>query len=304
EVGDVVGEDVTPKKLSRIAAQTAKQVIMQRINEAVREQIAAEMNEKEGELVSAVIRRIDNNIVFVEIMGSQMEGVMSLNDQIFGEKYEVGDRIKVFVKRVRDTSRGTQVVVSRSCAGFVKKLFELEVPEIRSGLVKIKNAVREAGNRTKISVYSDDPNLDALASCVGQKGVRVNAIVAELNGEKVDIILYTPNLADYIARALSPARPIMVKLSDDEKHADVIVNDDKLSLAIGKGGMNARLAARLSGVKIDIKTLSEITDMDEEEEDFEESLEETQDEGVKEAENNEKDNQEESEKEEGDIDKE
>lgn len=263
KIGDVIGEDVTPKTLSRIAAQTAKQVIMQRINEAVREQIAAEMNEKEGELVSAVIRRIDNNIVYVEIMGSQMEGVMAMNDQIYGEKYEVNDRIKVFVKRVRDTIRGTQVVVSRSCAGFVKKLFELEVPEIRSGLVKIKNAVREAGNRTKISVYSDDPNLDALAACVGQKGVRVNAIVSELSGEKVDIILYTPNLADYIARALSPAKPIMVKLSEDLKHADVIVSDDKLSLAIGKNGMNARLAARLTNVKIDIKTLSSETEMDE-----------------------------------------
>ncbi|HHT83298.1 MAG TPA: transcription termination/antitermination protein NusA [Clostridiales bacterium] len=260
KVGDIIGEDVTPKNLSRIAAQTAKQVIMQRINEAVREQIAAEMNEKEGELVSAIIRRIENNVVYVEIMGSQMEGVMAKNDQIYGEKYEVNDRIKVFIKRVKDTLRGTQVVVSRSCAGFVKKLFELEVPEIRSGLVKIKNAVREAGNRTKIAVYSEDPNLDALAACVGQKGVRVNAIVSELNGEKVDIILYTPNLADYIARALSPAKPIMVKLSEDLKHADVIVNDDKLSLAIGKNGMNAKLAARLTGVKIDIKTLSSETE--------------------------------------------
>lgn len=265
EIGDVIGEDVTPKTLSRIAAQTAKQVIMQRINEAVREQVAAEMNEKEGELVTAVIRRIDNNIVYVEITGSQMEGVMAQNDQIMGEKYEVNDRIKVFVKRVRDTMRGTQVIVSRSCAGLVKKLFELEVPEIRSGLVHIKNAVREAGNRTKISVYSEDPNLDALASCVGQKGVRVNAIVSELNGEKVDIILYTSNLPDYIARSLSPAKPIMVKLSEDEKHADVIVSDDKLSLAIGKAGMNARLAARLTGVRIDIKTLSSETGMDEKE---------------------------------------
>ena len=265
QIGDVIGEDVTPKKLSRIAAQTAKQVIMQRINEAVREQVAAEMNEKEGELVSAIIRRIDNNIVFVEIMGSQMEGVMSLNDQVYGEHYQVNDRIKVFVKKVRDTSRGTQVVVSRSCAGFVKKIFELEVPEIRSGLVKIKNAVREAGNRTKISVYCEDQNLDALAACVGQKGVRVNAIVSELNGEKVDIILYTSKLEDYVARALSPAKPIMVKLSEDQKHADVIVNDEKLSLAIGKGGMNAKLASRLTGVKIDIKTLSSATSLDEEE---------------------------------------
>lgn len=269
EIGDIIGADVTPKTLSRIAAQTAKQVIMQRINEAVREQVATEMNEKEGELVTAVIRRIDNNIVYVEIVGSQMEGVMAQNDQIFGEKYEINDRLKVFVKRVRDTMRGTQVVVSRSCAGFVKKIFELEVPEIRSGLVRIKNAVREAGNRTKIAVYSEDPNLDALASCVGQKGVRVNAVVSELNGEKVDIILYTSNLPDYIARSLSPAKPIMVKLSEDEKHADVIVSDDKLSLAIGKAGMNARLAARLTGVRIDIKTLSSETGMDDDDYDDE-----------------------------------
>lgn len=269
ELGDIIGEDVTPKTLSRIAAQTAKQVIMQKINEAVREQVAAEMNEKEGELVSAIIRKIDNNVVYVEIIGSQMEGVMAANDQIFGEKYEINSRIRVFVKKVRESQKGAQVMVSRSNAGLVKKLFELEVPEIRSGLVRIKNAVREAGNRTKISVYSEDPNLDALASCVGQKGVRVNAVVSELNGEKVDIILYTPNIADYIARSLSPAKPIMVKLSDDQKHADVIVSDDKLSLAIGKGGMNARLAARLTGVKIDIKTLSSETGMDEKDEEEE-----------------------------------
>lgn len=273
EIGDIIGEDVTPNKLSRIAAQTAKQVIMQKINEAVREQIAAEMNEKEGELVTAVIRKIDNNVVYVEIVGSQMEGVLATNDQIFGEKYEINSRIRVYVKKVKESHSGAQVMVSRSNAGLVKKLFELEVPEIRSGLVKIKNAVREAGNRTKIAVYSDDPNLDALAACVGQRGVRVNAVVSELNGEKVDIILYTPNIADYIARALSPAKPIMVKLSDDQKHADVIVSDDKLSLAIGKGGMNARLAARLTGVKIDIKTLSSETGMDDIEDDDEEEVE-------------------------------
>lgn len=274
--GEVLGEDVTPKTLSRVAAQTAKQVIMQRINEAVREKVASEMSEKEGELVSAIIRRIDNNIVYVEIMGSQMEGIMAMNDQIYGENYEVNERIKVFVKRVRDTMRGTQVVVSRSSAGFVKKLFELEVPEVRSGLVKIKNAAREPGVRTKISVYSEDPNLDALAACVGQRGVRVNAIVSELNGEKIDIILYTSNLADYIARALSPAKPIMVKLSEDLKNADVIVSDDKLSLAIGKSGMNVRLAARLTGVKIDIKTLSSITDFGSSDDDDEEEVEESE----------------------------
>lgn len=256
KIGDVIGEDVTPKTLSRVAAQTAKQVIMQRINEAVREQIAVEMNEKEGELVSAIVRRVDNGIVYVEIMGSQMEGVMAQNDQVYGEKYQINDKIKVYVKKVRDTAKGTQVVVSRSCAGFVKKIFELEVPEIRLGLVKIKNAAREAGNRTKLAVYSEDPNIDAVASCVGQKGARVNAVVSELGGEKIDIILYTASMEDFVMRALSPAKPIFVKLDDEEKHANVVVDDDKLSLAIGKYGINARLAARLTGVKIDITTLS------------------------------------------------
>lgn len=270
KIGDVIGEDVTPKTLSRIAAQTAKQVVMQRINEAVREQIALEMNEKEGELVSAIIRRIDNGMIYVEIMGSQMEGVMAQNDQVYGEKYQINDRIKVYVKKVRDTSKGTQVVVSRSCAGFVKKIFELEVPEIRSGLVKIKNAAREAGNRTKLAVYADDQNIDAVASCVGPKGSRVNAVVAELGGEKIDIVLYTPNLSDFVTRALSPAKPIFVKLSEDEKQATVVVEDDKLSLAIGKYGINARLAARLTGIKIDITTLSKETGVEPAEELLEE----------------------------------
>lgn len=259
QIGDVIGEDITPKTLSRIAAQTAKQVIMQRINEAIREQVAAEMNDKEGELVQAIVRRIDNNIVYVEITNSQMEGVMNLSDQVYGEKYELGDKIKVYVKKVRDTLKGTQVVVSRSCAGFVKKLFEMEVPEMRSGLVRVKNIVREAGNRTKMAVYSDDPNLDALASCIGPKGERVNNVVRELNGEKIDIILYTSNIREYIVRCLNPLKSVVaLKVDEEAGKSQVIVPDDKLSLAIGKGGMNARLAARLTGLKLDIKPLSEM----------------------------------------------
>lgn len=257
KVGDVIGEDITPKALSRIAAQTAKQVIMQRINEAIREQIAIEMNDKEGELVTAIIRRIDNNIVYVEITNSQMEGVMALNDQVFGEKYSIGNVIKVYVKKVRDTMRGTQVVVSRSCSGFVKKLFEMEVPEMRSNLVKVKNIVREAGNRTKMAVYSDDPNVDALSACIGQRGERVNNVVRELNGEKIDIILYTSNIQEYIVRCLNPLKSVVsIKIDEENKKAQVVVPDDKLSLAIGKGGMNARLAARLTGLKLDIKSWS------------------------------------------------
>jgi len=260
KVGDIIGEDITTDQLSRVSAQTAKQVIMQRINEAIRSQVAAEMNDKEGELVTSVIRRIDNNIVYVEITGSQMEGVMGLSDQVFGERYALGDIIKVFVKKVRDTSRGTQVVVSRSCAGFVKKLFEAEIPEIRIGLVKVKNIVREAGNRTKMAVYTEDANLDPLAACIGQRGERVNNIVRELGGEKIDIILYTANLREYIVRCLNPLKTVLsIKIDEENKKAQVIVPDDKLSLAIGKGGMNARLAARLTGMKLDIKSLSAIS---------------------------------------------
>ncbi len=267
KIGDVIGEDITPKSLSRIAAQTAKQVIMQRINEAIREQVAAEMNDKEGELVQAIVRRIENNIVYVEITNSQMEGVININDQVYGEKYEIGDKIKVYVKKVRDTVKGTQVVVSRSCAGFAKKLFEMEVPELRSGLVKVKNIVREAGNRTKMAVYSDDPNLDALSACIGPKGERVNNVARELNGEKIDVILYTSNIREYIVRCLNPLKSIVgLKVDEAAGKAQVVVPDDKLSLAIGKGGMNARLAARLTGLKLDIKPLSEVREQFEAEE--------------------------------------
>lgn len=258
QIGDIIGEDVTPRDLSRIAAQTAKQVITQRIAEAKKQRIMAEMSEREGEIMMAIIRRIDNNIVYVEILGSQMEGVMNLADQVPGEKYAVNDRIKVYVKKIRTTSWGSQVMVSRSNAGFVKRLFEIEVPEIKSGLVKIKNIVREAGYRTKMSVYTEDPNLDAIGACIGAKGVRVNAIVSELSGEKVDVILYTSDPIDYISRALSPAKVMMVQLNEEEMKAKVVVPDDKLSLAIGKSGQNARLAARLTGYKIDVKPYSAV----------------------------------------------
>ncbi len=258
EIGDIIGEDVTPRTLSRIAAQTAKQVITQRITEAKKQRIMAEMSEREGEIMMAIIRRIDNNIVYVEILGSQMEGVMNMSDQVPGEKYAINDRIKIYVKKIRTTSWGSQVMVSRSNAGLVKRLFEIEVPELKSGLVKVKNIVREAGYRTKMSVYTEDPNLDAIGACIGAKGVRVNAIVSELNGEKVDVILYTSDPIDYISRALSPAKVVMVQLNEEEMKAKVVVPDDKLSLAIGKSGQNARLAARLTGFKIDVKPYSAV----------------------------------------------
>lgn len=267
KIGDVIGEDITPLALSRIAAQTAKQVILQRINEAKRKKVAEEISDKSGELVSAIVRRVENNTVYVEINNLQMEGIMGITDQVRGEKYNVNDIIKVYVRKLRETMRGeTQVVVSRSCAGFVKKLFELEVPEMRFGIVKVKNIVREAGVRTKMAVYSDDPNVEPALACIGTKAERINNVVRELGGEKIDVIQYVPNIQEYITRALSPVRSeksnpgvITVKMEDDGKRAQVVVADDKLSLAIGKGGMNAKLAAKLTGVKLDIKSFSSVT---------------------------------------------
>lgn len=259
QIGDLIGEDIPPEDVSRIAAQTASQVVLQRINDAKKDMAHDEMTKREGELVQAIIRRVESTATFVEIVGTQMEAIMPLGDQVFNEKFIVGEKIKVYVKKVRVNLKGQhQVVVSRSDAGFVRKLFEIEVPEIRSNLVKIKNIVREAGFRTKIAVYSDDPNVDSTGACIGPKGSRVNALVSELNGEKVDIILYSNDPSEYITRALSPVKVLMVQLNQLENHAKVVVPDDKLSLAIGKNGQNAKLAARLTGYKIDIKPYSQI----------------------------------------------
>lgn len=276
KLGDIVLEDITPKQFSRIAAQTAKQVIMQRLNDARRDVVMNEMTEREGEILSATVRRKEGTNIFVEISGNQMEGVMSLPDQIQGERLNVNDVIKVYVKKVRTTNFGAQVVVSRSAAGFVKRMFEMEVPEIRTGLVKINSIVREAGYRTKMAVSSDDMSVDAIGACIGPKGSRVNAIVAELGGEKIDIIAYCADPLEYVARALSPAPVQMVQINEEAKAAKVVVADEKLSLAIGKQGQNARLAAKLTGWKIDVKPYSEVMksltpETEEEEEASEES---------------------------------
>lgn len=261
KLGDVVIDDITPKQFSRIAAQTAKQVIVQRLNDAKREVVLNEMSQKEGEILNAIVRRKEGLNIFVEISGSQVEGVLSVADQVPGENLNINDVVKVYVKKVRTTNFGAQVVVSRSAAGFVKRLFEMEVPEIRSGLVSIKGIVREAGYRTKLAVSSDDPNIDAIGSCIGNKGVRVNAIVAELAGEKIDVIPWCSDPLEFIARSLSPAKVVMVQVNEEEKTAKVIVPDDKLSLAIGKQGQNARLAAKLTGWKIDVKPYSTIVNV-------------------------------------------
>ncbi|MGN0771362.1 MAG: transcription termination factor NusA [Christensenellales bacterium] len=262
KVGDIVSEDITPKDFSRIAAQTAKQVITQRLNDHVKNMVLEEMNEKEGEILTAIVRRIENDTIYVEMTGSQLEGVMMPSDQIRGEKYNVGDVINVYVKTTRTSSRGaTQVLVSRSNIGFVKRLFEHEVPEIKAGLVSIKHIVREAGYRTKMAVYSEDPSIDAVGSCIGNKGMRINSIVQQLGGEKIDVIGWCQDPLEYISRALSPAKVIMVQVNEDEKSARAIVPDDKLSLAIGKAGQNVRLAAKLTGWKIDVKPYSTVADM-------------------------------------------
>ncbi|MGN0796943.1 MAG: transcription termination factor NusA [Christensenellales bacterium] len=261
KVGDIVAEDITPKDFSRIAAQTAKQVITQRLNDHVKNMVLEEMNEKEGEILTAIVRRIENDTVYVEMTGSQLEGVMMPSDQIRGEKYNVGDVINVYVKTTRTNLKGaTQVLVSRSNIGFVKRLFEHEVPEIKAGLVSIKHIVREAGYRTKMAVFSEDPSIDAVGSCIGNKGMRINSIVQQLGGEKIDVIGWCQDPLEYISRALSPAKVIMVQVNENEKSAKVIVPDDKLSLAIGKAGQNVRLAAKLTGWKIDVKPYSTVAD--------------------------------------------
>ncbi len=259
KVGDWVLWEVTPKELSRIAIQTAKQVVTQRLNDARKARVMSEMTDREGEIANAQVIKIDGDIVYLEILSTQMTAIMSGPDKVATEKYLPGQTLKVYVKNTRTNTRGPQVIVSRSVAGLVKRLFENEAPEIKSGDIVIKGIVRDAGNRTKMAVHSDNPNIDAVGGCIGQKGVRINEVVRELNGEKVDIIRWRENPLEYIGRALSPATVLSITQEDD-KTAKVIVPDDKLSLAIGKGGQNVRLAAKLTGWKIDVKSQSQVSD--------------------------------------------
>lgn len=256
KLGDSFELEFVPKNFGRIAAQTARQVIVQKLREVERDNTIAEFEDKENEIQNCIIRRIENKTVYVEIGGGQIEGVLLPSDQVPGENYELNQTLKVYVKRVRSDGRGAQILVSRTSVGLVKKLFENEVPEIKQGLVEIKGIAREPGQRTKIAIYSNDPNLDAVGACVGPRGSRVNAIVNELNGEKIDIILWSESPLEFIAKALSPAKVVMVTAIEGEKVAKVIVPDDKLSLAIGRDGQNARLAARLTGWKVDVKSES------------------------------------------------
>lgn len=256
KVGDKVTEKFTPKDFSRIAAQTAKQVILQKLHETERDAAMSEFSDKEGELVVGTVRKIDLKNIYIELGKGQVEGLLLPSDQVPGETYNVNDKIKVFVRRVKSGFKGAQVLVSRTAAGLVRKLFEEEVPEIKQGTVVIKEISREAGARTKIAIYSEDVRVDAIGACVGNKGARVNAIVEELHGEKIDIIPWSENPLEFIAKALSPAKVISVTQLEGDRTAMAVVPDDKLSLAIGKDGQNARLAVRLTGWKIDVKSES------------------------------------------------
>ena len=255
QVGDVIVSNFIPKNFGRIAAQTAKQVILQKLHETERDNTFSAFSDKEGELMEGVIRKIDERNVYVELNDKKIEGVMAPQDKVVGEKYNVGDKIKVFVKRVKNSGRNSQILVSRAAPGLVKKLFEEQVPEIAQGIVEIKEIAREAGHRTKIAIFSNDSHVDAVGACVGNRGARVNAVVEELGGEKIDIILWNEDPLAFIYKALSPATVLSVT-ARGERSAMAIVPDEKLSLAIGRDGQNARLAARLTGWKIDVKSAS------------------------------------------------
>ncbi|WP_427338694.1 transcription termination factor NusA [Caloranaerobacter sp. DY30410] len=255
QIGDTIRIEVTPKNFGRIAAQTAKQVVLQRIREAEREIIYEEFANRESEIVTGLIQRVSKSNVLINL--GRTEGILPPTEQIPGEVYKQGDRIKTYILEVKKTTKGPQIILSRTHPGLVKRLFELEVPEIHDGIVDIYNIAREAGSRTKIAVYSNDENVDPVGACVGHKGARVKAVVGELNGEKIDIIIWSKNISEFIANSLSPAKVISVEVNEEEKSAKVIVPDYQLSLAIGKEGQNARLAAKLTGWKIDIKSESQ-----------------------------------------------
>ncbi|MBQ2312492.1 MAG: transcription termination/antitermination protein NusA [Firmicutes bacterium] len=262
EIGDVIEYMVTPMDFGRIAAQTAKQVVIQRIRETERGMIYDDYITRQTEVVTGIVQRISNGTVFVNM--GRAEGILSANEQIPGERYRVGERLKVYVMDVKRSTKGPQVFLSRTHPGLVKRLFELEVPEIQEGVVEIKSVAREAGSRSKIAVCTYDENVDPVGSCVGPRGQRVQAVVDELNGEKIDIINWSDDPGRMISAALSPANVEMVLINEnpEERSALVVVPDYQLSLAIGKEGQNVRLAARLCGWKIDIKSHSKWDEME------------------------------------------
>ena len=261
EVGEQIDIEIKPKDFGRIAAQTAKQVVVQKIREIERDMVFNEYNDKKGEIVSGLVQRAEEGSAIIIDLG-KLEGIMPLKEQISSEKYSVNDKIKGYVMSVERGAKGNpQAIISRSHPDFVRRLFELEIPEIYEGLIEVKSVSRDAGSRSKVAVYSKNENIDPVGSCVGQKGVRIQNIINELRGEKIDVIEWSEEPSTYIAASLLPAQVLAVDTREDEKFAQVIVPDDQLSLAIGKAGQNARLAARLTNWKIDIKSETQFREM-------------------------------------------
>lgn len=250
QLGDIVEMEVTPKEFGRIAAQTAKQVVIQRIREAERELIYEKFVDRTEEVITGLVRRFEQRNVIIDL--GRTEAVLPAEEQIPQERHRQGDRLKAFIVDVKKTTKGPQIIVSRTHTGFLKRLFEMEVPEIYEGIVEIKAAAREAGHRSKLAVSSNNVDIDPVGACVGPKGSRVQAISSELKGEKIDVIKWSSVIEDYIANSLSPAKVALVILNSEHKTATVVVPDNQLSLAIGKEGQNARLAAKITGWKIDI----------------------------------------------------
>ena len=255
-VGDVVNFELMPKDFGRIAAQTARQVITQKLREASRDVIFTEFADKKGEIITGLVQKADGGAVIMDL--GRIEGIMPKKEQIPTEKYHVNDKIRACIISVEKGAKGsTQIILSRASTEFVRKLFEIEIPEIYEGVIELKSISRDAGSRSKVAVYSPNPNIDPVGSCVGQKGIRIQNIINELNGEKIDVIEWNEEPSIYISAALLPAKVLAVDIKEDEKFAQVIVPDDQLSLAIGKGGQNAKLAAKLTNWKIDIKSESQ-----------------------------------------------
>lgn len=257
--GDVINVNVTPKNFGRVAAQAAKQVMIQRLREAERSIVYDEFSNRQDDIITGIIQRIEQRNVYVDL--GKAEAVLPVSEQIPTERYTIGQRIKCYVVEVRKTTKGAQILVSRTHPGLLKRLFELEVPEIYDGVVELKSVAREPGRRSKIAVYSRDENVDCVGACVGPKGTRVQNIVTELQNEKIDIVKWDEDPAVYIANALSPATVVSVTVDEAEKTSNVVVPDYQLSLAIGKAGQNARLAAKLTNWKIDIKSESQAAEL-------------------------------------------
>lgn len=257
QVGETIEEEVTPRDFGRVAAATAKQVIVQKMREAERNNIAHEFEEKENEMITGTVEMEDENNYFIDL--GKTQGLLPKTEIIPGEKIKMGSNIKAYINKVSINSKGALILLTRKHFGFVKRLFELEIPEISEGIVLIYSIAREPGNRTKIAVYSENSNVDPVGACIGERGSRINAIIKELNGEKIDIIAYNNSQEEFIANALSPAKNVRVFIVDEKnKEALVVVDDDNLSLAIGKKGLNVRLASRLTHYKLDVKTLDQV----------------------------------------------